>query len=711
MKKELYYLIFTIFFTLCSFSSYSLSPIIDSIHIEQVVVTATRTARQLKETPILTRVITSSDISKYGRSKIEDILTTELAGIEFHQAGYGTTISFQGLDARHILFLIDGERVAGEIYGNIDFSRINPLSIERIEVMKGSSSVLYGSSAMGAIVNIITKEANDKIRGNLQFKYALPYQNNTKAEGKKSNIPNLDGAGFFAGRWGKISSVTDIKLQTSDPYRIVSQEMEKREYIFVDRENTTIDVPLNGIVYVPIDSSGISVSGWKMLSVTQKLGIDITSKLKLNIKGGYYTKERYDLNKYNQTQEQTTISNNYNGYTGYNIDGELIYSINDRHKLSLSAHNNVSKQKEYASESTTPKQNHQLLTPRLMYNFTHTKGRLVVGLDYDIEKLNYDLSVSGYSQRKSFSSVSFYAQEEWQVVKNLDITFGLRGLYKGFSDNSSSDSDKDNNIALTPKFAITYLLGQTTIRANWSMGYRNPTLKERYIKYFQPYMGSWIVGNNNLKAEQNNYVSLSGEYFSKSRKFTISAMAYANYFENKIDTYLDEKINSYVYANTEQTRILGFEVTGRVMALNNWWIGGNYAYNHNKENAPTNSSQYIFTSPHTANINSTYRYTIKKSTLELNIAGRYIGAKNYEDRMPTIIKYSGTPIPGIIFGKYKAHSDGYFILDGALSITYALKYKMILGVDNILNYKSKVASFNSATTPGIGGSITLAITF
>lgn len=700
MKKNLYYLIFTIFLSF-SANQATADTINDTININQVVITATRTPRLLKETPILTRVITQSDITKYGRTKFEDILNNELAGIEFHQAGYGTSVSFQGLDARHILILIDGERVAGEVYGNIDFTRINPLIVERIEVMKGSSSVLYGSSAMGATVNVITKQAKDgAMNGGAQVRYAPYFQRNSISDGSKANIPNLDGAAYFMGKWGRVSSVTDVKMQSSDPYRIVSSEMEKREYIFVDREKSTVAVPSSGLVYVPIDSSGVSVSGWRMLSVNQKLGFDISDKFKLDLAGGYYTKERYDLNKYNTSQSEVATNETYNGYQGYNIDGSLSYVINDRHSLQLSLHNNVSRQREFALESTNPKQEHRLFTPRLLYIHTQNKGRFIAGIDYDMEHLKYDLSESGYEEQKSFRSLSVYAQEELKLAKNLDLTFGLRALHI-----------QNSSVILTPKAALTYLLGQTTLRANWSMGYRNPSLKERYIKYYQPYMGSWIVGNKDLTAERNNYVSLSGEYFSKSRRFTFSAMTYMNYFRDKIDTYLNEDINSYVYANTESTSIIGLELSGRVMVLDNWWLGGHYAYNHNKENAPTNSSQYIFTSPHTANINTSYKYKFKSYMMEFNLVGRYIGAKNYEDRMPTIIKYSGSVTPGLIYGKYKAHSAGYFIADCSIGVTCKSRYKLLFGIDNILNYKPKIASFNAATTPGIGGSVTVSVNF
>lgn len=710
MKKPIFYL-FSIIFVLFSYNNAQSGVKQDTILLDQVVITATRTPRQLKETPILTRVITSSDIAKYGRTKIEDILSTEVAGIEFHQAGYGTTMSFQGLDARHILVLIDGERIAGEVNGNIDFSRINPLVVERIEIMKGSSSVLYGSSAMGATINIITKEATDKASGAVQVKYGLPYQINSKEEGNNSNIPNLDIASYFSGKWGRVSSVSDIKIQSTDPYRLVSSEPEKRKYTYIDQSQTTYIVNPNGIVYVPIDEDGISVSGWKMLSVTEKIDVEINEKFDFYIKGGYFAKQRFDLNTYDNTESTTDT---YNQYQGYNVDSEFRYNINHKHKLALSAHQNSSKQKEYSPETNIPKQHHQLFTTRLLYNFNHTKGELTAGVDYDLEKLNYDLTDSGFDERKSYQSISFYAQEELSIVENLDIVLGVRYLYNNFNNNYKAKSENGKNEikgAFTPKFAITYMLDNTTIRANWSMGYRTPSLKERYIKYFQPQMGSWIVGNENLIAEQNHYASLSGEYFSPSKKLTFSAMAYLNFFKNKIDTYLNESANSYVYANTEQTRIIGIEFTGRYMVMNNWWLSLNYAYNHNEEKAPTNSAQYIFTSPHTGNINTSYRYKLGETMLEFTLATRYIGAKNYEDRMPTIIKYSDTPTPKLIFGIYEINSKGYFILDSSISATYAAKYKIMLGVDNMLNYRPKVASFNAATTPGVGGYISLQLLF
>ena len=137
-----------------------------SVNMEDVVITATRTPLPLKKTPVITRVITARDLESRGVATIQEALENELAGVEFHQAGYGTSLSFQGLDARYVLFLGYGERLAGETYGNIDYARIPVSNIERIEIVRGASSVLYGSNAMGAVVNIITKMPQKQVEVN-----------------------------------------------------------------------------------------------------------------------------------------------------------------------------------------------------------------------------------------------------------------------------------------------------------------------------------------------------------------------------------------------------------------------------------------------------------------------------------------------------------------------------------------------------------------
>ncbi len=117
--------------------------------LNEIVVTGTRTPKRIADSPVITQVITAKQIADTENSDIRDLLTREVAGLQFQEVGFGTTINFQGMGGRHILFLIDGERMAGERGGNIDYQRINLDNIERIEIVQGASSGLYGSQAMG----------------------------------------------------------------------------------------------------------------------------------------------------------------------------------------------------------------------------------------------------------------------------------------------------------------------------------------------------------------------------------------------------------------------------------------------------------------------------------------------------------------------------------------------------------------------------------
>ena len=142
-----------------------------AINLDDVVITATKTEKSLKEVPVITKLITVKDLEKKDAVDIKDILLTEIPGIEFSSMGGGITIKMQGLDGKYVLFLVDGERMAGETEGSIDFNRLDANNIERIEVVKGASSALYGSSAMAGVVNIITKTNKDKFNVKLNSRY------------------------------------------------------------------------------------------------------------------------------------------------------------------------------------------------------------------------------------------------------------------------------------------------------------------------------------------------------------------------------------------------------------------------------------------------------------------------------------------------------------------------------------------------------------
>jgi len=139
------------------------------VDLEELVVTATATERQLRDAPASLSVITREQLEKRPVQDLEDALCGT-PGLQF--TGVGMTrrgISIRGMGSEHTLVLRDGQRIntsAGAIaHADFDLGWIPVESIERIEVVRGPMSSLYGSEALGGVVNVITRKATDRWRG------------------------------------------------------------------------------------------------------------------------------------------------------------------------------------------------------------------------------------------------------------------------------------------------------------------------------------------------------------------------------------------------------------------------------------------------------------------------------------------------------------------------------------------------------------------
>lgn len=135
--------------------------------LDAVVVTATRTENDVKNVPASTQIITSSDIKKSGATNVRDAIT-DFANITMTKKvrGGGHEIIVRGMSTNKSLIMVNGHRVANEAdgsgLGNANaLDRINVDNIEKIEIVKGPSSALYGSEAMGGVINIITKSSKE----------------------------------------------------------------------------------------------------------------------------------------------------------------------------------------------------------------------------------------------------------------------------------------------------------------------------------------------------------------------------------------------------------------------------------------------------------------------------------------------------------------------------------------------------------------------
>ena len=128
-------------------------------NLSQVVVTGTGTHRRMTDSPVPVSVITAKEIGGANVSTLEEALVKLTPNISSYTNGMGTTMSLNGINEDYILILENGKRLAGEDR----YTRINVANIKRIEILNGAASALYGSDAIGGVINIITDDARNTV--------------------------------------------------------------------------------------------------------------------------------------------------------------------------------------------------------------------------------------------------------------------------------------------------------------------------------------------------------------------------------------------------------------------------------------------------------------------------------------------------------------------------------------------------------------------
>lgn len=135
----------------------------------EVVVAATRTNRSVEDLPMPVRVISNAQVRETGGMRLSDVLR-EQTGLQV-VSDHGAGLQMQGISSDYILILLDGEPLVGRTAGTFDLDRISVSNIERIEVLRGPSSSIYGSEAMAGVINIITKKSTERRFATVESRY------------------------------------------------------------------------------------------------------------------------------------------------------------------------------------------------------------------------------------------------------------------------------------------------------------------------------------------------------------------------------------------------------------------------------------------------------------------------------------------------------------------------------------------------------------
>ncbi len=505
----------------------------EKIKTSAVVVTASKTEQEVKETPTTVEVITREDIEKMGAESLYQALQLTL-GMDVMEKGIGNNLSIRGMRNNHTLLLVDGRRVRTEITNDTanayELERFNIDDVERIEIVRSAASALYGSEALGGVVNIILKKpgkektaittdwTSSRKDGGIRYDTGKHGKWNLSASFKNSDYrtlgdesrSNLHGKKYFFNIEGRMDLTKDKYLDIFANY--LDEKLDQREYSInhVDYVNKRLST---GIKYAGRDKRG-----------------DYEAQV-------YYTHfDRNQEQRYvNHPKKPDGTLKDFDDITFRSLvfDGRRSLQMTKDHLLTFGG--------EYRKE------------------------------DYEGSRIKGGKWVTREAVRKNFGENSenyaaLYVQDEWLVNPNWLIIPSLR------LDHSSAFGSK-----VTGNFGTTYKINKNLrFKTNIGTAYRVPTALERYFDW-----GNGVIqidGNPDLKPETSLNFDLGFEW-EKAKTFTK-----LTYFHNKVENLIvtknlpsPPKYHSG-YENANEATLQGIEWEVRQDLGSGFFLRGLYSY-------------------------------------------------------------------------------------------------------------------------------------
>lgn len=538
--------------------------------LQEVVVTGTGTQHLLKNAPVQTEVITQKMLRQYGGGSLQDILSGLTASFSFNEGDMGSQMQMNGLGNSYILILVDGKRLHGDNGGENDLNLIDPHNIEKIEIVKGASSALYGSDAIAGVINIITRKHND----------GLLVENRTRV-GSYGDVRQHNGLGLAI---GKVKSYTNFQLQHSDGWQNTGTEAPgQTEFLITDSHNKTVN----------------RFNNWQL---SERLTFAPAKGLELYLEGSTYRKriyrphgkypgvdiKTYDLAYRNESAavgalwkmngtDQLSLDVDWNRHV-YNYE-YTAFTLTDGYEPD----GTFTPYYAYFDGDTETQSDQRRTMASLKGIFSLPIGRLSAGAEWRYDLLKAPMRVDG--GRADDHTEAIYVQDEWQCPLSgndiaLFLTGGLRLNHNG-----------QFGYKLTPKLSAMLSIGDNwRLRSTWSQGFKTPTPKEQHYRYIRNMSGTYLyLGNADLKPQTSNYFSVSGEWNFKGLNITVTG------YLNKVNDMITlvtipnhqapaEYILQYdprktrQYQNLESARTKGVDLSVRYRIGNGWMSGLTYSY-------------------------------------------------------------------------------------------------------------------------------------
>jgi len=506
----------------------------NALELPNMVVTATRTETPENEVASSMTVITAEDIAAKHLTTAADALRT-VPGVDVIRGGgpgQPTAVYLRGANANHTLVLVDGVELndPSSPSGSFDFANLQTDNIERIEVVRGAASAVYGSDAMGGVINVITKKG----KGTAKF--------TGTAEGGSYNTWKTTGA--VSGSTERVN------------YSLDASRLETAGFSTADQAMGNVN---------PNGHANTTVSGRSGFKVTDNLDFGATlryneGKTTSDDCGGVNCDNTGNYNTFNELFTRSFWHLKlFDGLWEQTLGAA--YSRTDRNNITVFNSNSPN---SYGNSVGTNLGEKVKLDYQNIFNI-HKTNTVTIGVEEEADSLNSstaspDLYGTNASiPVKTMNTISTYLQDQIKLFDRSFTTLGVR-----YDDNNRFGGHE------TWRVSELYHIKETgsRLKGNYGTGFKAPSLNQLYDTIY----GS---GNPNLKPETSVNWDVGLEQDLLSKKITAGVSYFNNEFNNLID-YL--KVVPYTNSNVSRAKASGVETFMELHPLTDLTFRGNYTY-------------------------------------------------------------------------------------------------------------------------------------
>lgn len=511
------------------------TPNTPATQLDAIVVTATATERSVERAPASVTVISGEELRARPARDVLDAIR-DAPGLNIRAVGSlgRRVVSIRGMESRHTLVLIDGERIAAtdQVFGlsDLQFGWVPLEAIERVEIVRGPLSSLYGSDALGGVINIITRNVGKEWGGAARLSAGTP----TEDDGGEQRQASVHVSGPIGdqlaltvdGAWQKQNALPDPD----------QPRLDQRE----GQEQATLRARLQ---WRPAEDH--------RLALTVMKGDEDRWYNTSNSAGTLFYQQAYDF-------DRTQAGISYDGEMG---GGHL--------RLSGQIANIHQRQRNTQGVAPSPEQEAGETTLNGHYGIALGRShRLTVGFESREERLEHPSFAGGEASVKAYAG---FLQDEWALSEQWDFVYGAR-----------LDKHDLFGSEVSPRLYMVWQPSEHwTLKGGYSRGFKAPMLKQISPDYRFDGPHSFI-GNPDVQPEKSDNLELSLGYTTDS--YWWRATAYRNHVEGLIDSVCIEFCSRplrrlYRYENVDDVRIRGTELEAGLELPANFSLSGNYAYN------------------------------------------------------------------------------------------------------------------------------------